>query len=156
MKRPIISLLLSIASLFLIGWATASMYDWNIQFSKITKNPEPPWEISINLSPLIFLLLFGVLSSVVYSKLKNNKKNPGSFWLFPFMFSEDDEREKIISGEACRKAFISIWFTAPIIAVSLSFYPLIQTAFPYFPIMMVMMIPMVQILVYFISIRKIF
>ncbi|AGK54793.1 hypothetical protein [Bacillus sp. 1NLA3E] len=155
MKRAVSTLILSLASLFFIGWATTSLYNANIQFAKIMKYPEPPWEISMNAIPLFSLLTFGLILTVVYLVIKQKKKKPISFWLFPLQFSEDDEREKMISGEACRKAFISTWYSAPIIAILLSIYPLIQTAFPYFPILMVMIIPAVQIVVYFIAIRKI-
>lgn len=155
MKRAVSTLILSILSLFFVGWATTALYDTNIQFAKITKNPEPPWEISVNTIPLFSLLLFSIILTGLYVVMKRKRKNPISYWLFPFQFSEDDEREKMISGDACRKAFISTWYAAPVIAILLSIYPLIQTTFPYYPIVMVLMIPVVQMIVYFIAIRKI-
>ena len=155
MKGAIRSLILSIATLFLVGWAITSLYDTYMQFAEITKKPEPPWEITLNLIPLAALVLFGTIFTIAFFAKKQKGEKPISFWLYPFNFKEEDEREKMISGEACRKAFISTWFTAPMIAASFAVYPLIQTAFPYYPILMVLLIPLVQIVVYYIGIRKI-
>lgn len=75
MKRAVSTLILSLASLFFIGWATTSLYNANIQFAKIMKYPEPPWEISMNAIPLFSLLTFGLILTVVYLVIKQKKKN---------------------------------------------------------------------------------
>ncbi|MBS4221132.1 MFS transporter [Bacillus sp. FJAT-49711] len=154
MKKALLSLIASLLSLVLIGWGISAIYDANLQFANIIKKPEPPWEILINTTPFIFLFIFVVIVSIFYSRKKKKQKNI-TFWLYPFEFSEADERERQISGEACRKAFVSTMITAPFAAILLVFYPFIESSFSYYPIIIILMIPAIQVIVYYLNIRRI-
>ena len=137
MKKPFISMVLSLLMLVLIGFAIFSVYDLTLQFSEIVRNPEPPWELSINVMPLFLLLIFGIIITFIYARKRKNKEKI-SYWLFPFEFSEEDEREQQISGEACRKAFTTTWVTAPLAATLFAAYPLFQEKVIYFPIILIL------------------
>ncbi|RST59534.1 MFS transporter [Siminovitchia terrae] len=154
MRSSIFSMILSIFTLVLIGWVLATLYDAYTQFAIIMKNPTPPWEISLSIWPFLILVLYSILLYFLYRYKKNNKEKI-SIWLFPLQFSEGDEREREISGEACRKAFISTWISVPIAASALVLYPLFAEQFRYFPIFIVLLILIIQILTYFFHIRKI-
>ncbi|MCJ7840295.1 DUF3169 family protein [Lederbergia sp. NSJ-179] len=153
MRSPVFSMVLSILTLILMGWALAALYDTYAQFAVIMNNPTPPWEVTLSIWPFLIYFLFSIILYFIYRYKKKNKEN--SSWLFPLQFSERDEREREISGEACRKAFISTWISAPIAAFALVFYPLFEDQFRYFPIFIVLLIPIIQILTYFFHIRKI-
>ncbi len=154
MKKPFITMICSLVTIGLAGWCLISLYNTLVQFSGVLANPEPPWEISFYIMPFVFLILFGAILLIIYNRQKKYKQK-SSLLLFPFEFSEDDEREKQISGEACRRAFISTWVTAPIAATLCVFYPLFQERIAYYPILLILIIPTVQILTYYIHIRKI-
>ncbi|MFS0612037.1 hypothetical protein [Lederbergia ruris] len=154
MRSSILSMLLSIFTLVLFGWALTTLYDAYTQFAFIMKNPTPPWEVTFSVWPFLIIFLYGILLYFLY-RYKKKKKEKISIWLFPLQFSERDEREREISGEACRKAFISTWISAPIVASLLVFYPLFEEQFRHFPIFIVLLIPIIQILTYFFHIRKI-
>ena len=154
MKKPFVSMVLSLLMLVLIGFTIFSLYDFTLQFSEIVSNPEPPWESSMNVIPLFLLLIFGIIITFIAWRKKKNKEKI-SYWLFPFEFLEEDEREQQISGEACRKAFTTTWVTAPLAATLFAAYPLFQEKMTYFPIILILLIPTVQIITYYLHIRKI-
>lgn len=154
MRKPFITMILSLVTIGLAGWCLISLYNTLTQFSNVLTNPEPPWEITFYIIPFVLLILFGGVLSIIYTRQKKYKQK-SSLLLFPFEFSEEDEREKQISGEACRKAFISTWVTAPLAATLLVFYPLIQDRIAFYPILLILIIPVVQILTYYMYIRKI-
>ncbi|MBS4208491.1 hypothetical protein [Bacillus sp. FJAT-50079] len=154
MKKPFVSMILSLLSILIIGWVLISLYDMLSQFAHILKNPEPPWEINFYFLPLLLLLVFTLILSFFYFG-KRKHKDKRSLWLYPFEFTEEDEREQQISGEACRKAFIATWISASIAATLFVFFPLFQNQFIHFPIYLILFIPVVQIITYYIHIRKI-
>lgn len=154
MKSPVYSMILSLVSLALMGWALGALYDVYVQFSDIIKDPTPPWEINVSVLPLFIFLIYSLIMFFLYRQ-KKKRGEKISTWLFPLQFSERDEREREISGEACRKAFISCWIATPIVAGLLAFYPLFEEQFHYFPILVVLIIPAIQIITYFVNIRRI-
>lgn len=147
-------MILSLLTIGIAGWCLGSLYNTQVQFSHVLKNPEPPWEISFYIMPFIFFILFVIILLLIYIRRKKYKQK-SSFLLFPFEFSEEDEREKQVSGEACRRAFISTWVAAPIAAALLAFYPLFQEKFIHFPLLLILLIPTVQIITYYLHIRKV-
>ena len=70
MKKPFVSMLLSLLMLVLIGFAIFSVYDFTLQFSEIVRNPEPPWEVTMNVIPLFLLLIFGIIITFIASAEK--------------------------------------------------------------------------------------
>ncbi|KRG15176.1 hypothetical protein ACA30_08385 [Virgibacillus soli] len=154
MRSSTLSMFLSLLMLFFAGWVLAVLYDAYAQFAKIiNEDIAPPWEVSVSVWPFLLFLLYS-LALFFFYRYKKKKKEKISLW-FPMQFSEEDEREQAISGIACRKAFISTWISAPIAASALVFYPLFEEQFRYYPILIVLLIPTIQILTYFFHIRKI-
>lgn len=151
--KNVYSMILSLLTLGLMGWALTSMYDAYSQFADVLKI-DPPWEITINLIPIFVFLVFSIILYIIYKRKKKLDQSI-SVWLYPLQFSERDEREREISGQACRKAFISSWISAPAVAALLVFYPLFQEQFQYFPIVVVLIIPAIQIITYYVHIRRI-
>jgi hypothetical protein len=74
--------------------------------------------------------------------------------MLPPEFEESDEREQLITAKACRSSYIVMWFATPIAAGLLVIYPMIQDLIPYYPIIILLLLPVVQIISYFFSIHK--
>ncbi|MFA9560170.1 hypothetical protein ACERII_22905 [Evansella sp. AB-rgal1] len=150
------NLALMVVSIALFGWAISSMYHAQLQFAEITKNPEAPWSIEVNFTPIVVVLV--ILGVIALVSLQHNKKKWRSWKKAVFLppeLEESDEREKQITSEACRAAYISLWYAAPIVTSLLLFYPFVIDVFPYYPIMVILLLPLIQVLVYSITwVRK--
>jgi hypothetical protein len=72
----------------------------------------------------------------------------------PIGFLEDDEREQMITSQACRTSYKTLLYSVPMVVGSLVFYPIIQSTIPTFPILVCLLIPFTQITAYFISLMK--
>ncbi|MGN7299705.1 hypothetical protein [Ferdinandcohnia sp. SAFN-114] len=146
----------SIVSIMLMGWALSSMYYAQMDFAKIVKtNQEPPWTIEINTLPILIAIVVGTLFTVfTYPKLKKKRKSWKNVFLLPIEFEEGDEREKELTGKACRTSYISMWYTFPIISALFLLYPFISDNVPYYPIILFLLYPLIQIIAYFISWKK--
>lgn len=147
---------LSILILVLFGWSLSSLYSAYVHFAEIVKNDtEPPWEVTMNITPLFILIIIGIIltvSSYIRQKRKGRSWFKSTF--LPHEFEEGDEREVLITMKATRAAYISMWFSIPIIASLLVFYPFIYKTIPYYPIIVFLLYPLVQITTYTISWRK--
>ncbi|WKB36190.1 hypothetical protein QS257_02810 [Terrilactibacillus sp. S3-3] len=126
MKRLAFSFILCLVTLTLFALALVPIVSMNVQFARIIKNDLSAWNIEVNILPIIPLFIFCVVLTFVYFVLR--KKRKVSFWLYPLDMPAEDEREKAISSEACRKAFGTIWFAAPLCAGLMCFYPLFVDA----------------------------
>lgn len=154
MRSFVPSAILSVLSLILVGWTIAALYDFCLGFSEVLQDPTPPWKVTLDLLPFFVSILFSIFLLILYRRKKKAGEKV-SVWLFPLQFPEADEREKMISEEACRKAFISTWYSTPLVACAFVFYPFISDYFRHYPIFLVLFIPFIQIITYFIHIRKI-
>ncbi|WP_173917731.1 hypothetical protein [Halobacillus sp. Marseille-Q1614] len=147
--------LISITLIVLFGWALVPLYSAQIQFAEIIHDPNPPWEITIPVLPILFFLLIGgILTAMAYKK---NKKKHGSWKqaaLLPPELEESDERERFLTGKACRSSYVAMWYISPIAAALLLLYPFVIETMPYYPIIILLLIPLVQTLVYFMSWKK--
>ena len=155
MKKIFLSASLNIVTVFLFGWALVAFYDGYMQFADIMKDPEPPWEVSVNMLPLLLLLVICLPISIYL--LARGKRKHKSIWkafMLPPEFEESDEREQMLTAKACRSSYIVMWFTVPIAAGLLVFYPLIQDIVPYYPIIILLLLPVVQMISYFYSLYK--
>ncbi|MBD1378828.1 hypothetical protein [Metabacillus arenae] len=149
------TVLFTIVLYVLFALALISFYDAQLQFAEIVKNPEPPWFISINLMPLtVFLLIGGLISFLFFKRSKRKHKKLASIMMIPPEFEEQDEREMMITAKACRNSYITLYIAVPIIAGLMLLYPFIQDRAPYYPIIVVLLIPVVQIMSYYFSMRK--
>ncbi len=151
MNAVLRSYLLNISFVFLFGWGILELYRSNVRFSSILQNPEPSWEITMNISPFILAFLLSFIIMYVSRKQKQTKL---AFWLFPLFFPEADEREQAITAKACRSAFISIWTVVPFCACLLPFYPIIASSLPEYPIYLLLFILLVQMTVFHISLYR--
>lgn len=150
------NVLYSVITLFLFGWGLSALYYAQIDFATIVKtNPEPPWTIEFNALPIFATILIGtIFASITYPKLKRKRKTWKRVLLLPTEFEEGDEREKELTAKACRASYISMWYAFPILASLLLLYPFISDILPYYPIILFLLFPFVQIVVYFISWKR--
>src|SRR5690625_1710062 len=145
----------SVLYLVLFVWAMVSFYDSQLQFAEIIKDPEPPWEITINMLPVILALILRVYMMISIFRREKNKKGALIKALFlPQTFEEEDEREKEITAKATRTAYLSMWVAAPMLAALLLIYPHIIDKFPYYPMIILLLLPLVQLITYIISWHK--
>ncbi|MEH7238880.1 hypothetical protein [Bacillus sp. JJ1562] len=150
------NVMFSIVMLVLFGWGLTSMYFAQMDFADIVKNnTQPPWFIEINMLPIFATILIGgVFTVITYPKLKHKRKSWKNVFLLPSEFEEGDEREKELTGKACRASYISMWFTFPIIAALFLLFPFISDTVPYYPIILLLLYPLIQIIVYFITWKR--
>ncbi|MDG5790035.1 hypothetical protein QA612_21505 [Evansella sp. AB-P1] len=81
---------------------------------------------------------------------KKNKRNSWEKTIFtpPELLEESDEREILITAKACRNAYISLIYAFPILCGLLLVYPFIIDSFPYYPIIILLLYPLIQIVAY--------
>lgn len=146
----------SVVSIVLMGWAFSTMYFAHLDFAKIVKtNQEPPWFVEINLLPVFIAIVVGIIfTAITFPKLKKKRKSWKRAFLLPIEFEEGDEREKELTGKACRASYISMWYTFPITTALFFLYPFISDSVPYYPIILLLLNPLIQIVVYFTSWKR--
>ena len=155
MKKIFQPAILNLVTVILFGWALVAFYDAQMQFADVLKDPEPPWEISLNLSPI--LVFFIICTPITIYLLKRGKRKHNSIlkaFMLPPELEESDEREQLITAKACRNSYIAMWYAAPIAAGLLLIYPMIQDIIPYYPIIILLLIPVIQMICYFYSLHK--
>ncbi|MEH7222187.1 hypothetical protein V7112_00125 [Bacillus sp. JJ1566] len=150
------NVLYTVISLGLMGWAFSSMYYAHLAFANIVKtNQEPPWIIEINMLPAFIAIVVGAIyTAIALPNLKKKRKSLKSAFLLPLEFEEGDEREKELTGKACRAAYISMWYSFPVIISLFFLYPFISDSVPYYPIILLLLCPLVQIVTYFVSWKR--
>lgn len=150
------NVMFSIIILALFGWGMTSLYFTQMDFADIVKNnTEPPWFVEINLIPIFAIVLIGgIITVITVPKLKRKRKTWKNVFLLPYEFEEGDEREKELTGKACRASYISMWNTFPIITALFFLYPFISDSVPYYPIILLLLYPLIQIVAYFISWKR--
>ncbi|MDD9150108.1 MULTISPECIES: hypothetical protein [unclassified Sporolactobacillus] len=154
MRKLRISFVLCFVFLIFIGLAATPLISFTGQAAEAIRTDRETLTLTVNLLPILPLLILGLIELIIYP-LKR-KKRKGSFWLNPLITPSEDEREKAISAEACRKAFAATWVAAPFCAVIIAVYPFFAGAWPIFPVMIVLLIPFVQMTVYLTAVRKIY
>ncbi|WP_042419087.1 hypothetical protein [Geomicrobium sp. JCM 19038] len=129
----------SVGIIILFGWSLIEFY----QFTQLiaSQGLNPPWSASLNLLPFLLFSLFSLITFMIYKK-KNKSL------LFPAEIEENDEREQFITSKATRFAYISIFYSFPFITILMLLYPFISESFPYYPIVIMLIFPISQILVY--------
>ncbi|WP_234987253.1 hypothetical protein [Bacillus sinesaloumensis] len=150
------NVLYSIISIALMGWALSTIYYAYMGFATIVKtNPEPPWMIEINMLPVFISIIVGIIfAAITYPQLKKKRKSWKNVFLLPIEFEEGDEREKELTGKACRSSYIIMWKTFPIITSLFFLYPFISDTVPYYPIILLLLYPLIQVTAYFVSWKK--
>lgn len=130
----------------LFGWSIVEMYRFTSALvdSQSTMQ-EPAWSASLNLTPMLLLTVFAAISYMVIKRKKLSYRK--ALWL-PAEIEENDEREKAITAQATRAAYVSQFYALPLAGVLMAIYPLIASAVPYFPVLIVLLVPVIQVLVY--------
>ena len=147
--------LFSIGSIFFFGWAMIAFYYAQMDFAQIIKNPEPPWSVTMNMTPVFAALLFGgIMTAILIKKSKKKNKSFAKLFFLPPEFEESDEREQEITAKACRASYVTMWYTFPVLTALMLIYPLISETIPYYPVIIIMLLPLVQSIAYFLSWKK--
>ncbi|ADU29143.1 hypothetical protein [Evansella cellulosilytica] len=134
----------------LFGWGMVSFYNASIDISQFLSDDSRSYVFELNVTPIILLIIVGgIVTYISYSK--KQKKGWAKSLLLPEEFEESDEREKQITSRACRAAYISMYYAFPIIISLLLIYPFINNTMPYYPILLFLLLPIIQITTYFIS-----
>ncbi|MGX1265325.1 hypothetical protein RKD55_003129 [Rossellomorea marisflavi] len=137
----------------LFGWAMVEFFDMTTQMAAFNKNPDGDVMFEGNAFPfLLILIVCSILSILSYRSKKRRKLS----LMVPDEFQESDEREKQITAEACKTAYMSMMIAAPVIAAMLVFYPLVAEKLPYYPVILFMLLPFVQVTAYLIHWKKAF
>jgi Na+/H+ antiporter NhaC len=132
-----------------------AFYNASIDIEEFFKNTKRDYMFELNLVPFIaFLCIGGFLSFISYRTKKNKNKALAKALLLPDEFEENDEREKQITAQACRSAYISMWYAFPLLTILLLFYPFISERVPYYPLIVLLLLPLTQSITYLISWKK--
>ncbi|KXZ23926.1 hypothetical protein AXI59_06315 [Bacillus nakamurai] len=107
---------------------------------------------SFELNATPFLLFAACAALYMYAEKKKRAVKKHS--LVPDEFEEQDERERMMTAKACRSSYIAVYFSLPAAAVLLLFYPLIQPHLPFFPILLIFILMMIQQLSYVLTFHK--
>lgn len=133
MKHVVIQSISSIVLYVLIAVAIGSISSSILTSFEAIKSGI--FEIEFNLLPwLIFIVFFIVWTIYSFSTRPDSRMN---FWQWSIRmteFSEDDERERVITEKATKSAYISFSISVPLLMTSFVFYPFFQQNFPTYPI----------------------
>lgn len=152
MLRRIFTLIIIIA---LFGWGMVSLYDVQMQFAEVLKNPEQSWEVTFDLIPIAACVIVGgALSFPFYLRARKEGRSWFKIMFLPHEFKEDDEREAAITAKATKASYSSMVIATPFVTSLLLFYPHISSQVPYYPIIVCLLLPIIQMITYGITWRK--
>ncbi|WLR57300.1 hypothetical protein LC048_10810 [Mesobacillus subterraneus] len=147
--------LMSMGIIVLFGWSMVAFYYAQMDFAEVLKNPEPPWTVTFNATPVFAALVVGgILTAILFRKSKKKNKSFAKAFFLPPEFEEGDEREQEITAKACRASYVTMWYAFPILTSLMLIYPLISETIPYYPVIIIMLLPVVQSIAYFLSWKK--
>src|SRR5699024_2383358 len=109
------------------------------------------------MSAFPFLLLFVICVPIYIYLLVRTQSQLKSVWqalMLPIEFKEADERERMITAKACWSSYVVMMFAIPIAAGSLIMYPMIQDTLPYYPVIIVLLLLLIQMISYFYTLHK--
>jgi len=145
----------TVVILILFGWAMIAFYYAHMDFAQVIKNPEPPWTIEVNAVPLFAMIVIGgILTVILVIKNKQKYNSWKRAFFLPPEFEESDEREKELTAKACRASYVTMWYVFPVLAALLLFYPFISDMMPYYPIIVLLLLPFAQVVAYFLSLKR--
>ncbi|GGC95384.1 putative lipoprotein YgaO [Thalassobacillus devorans] len=148
------SVWISLAVLGLFSWALVEFYSASIDISKFLQDPEREYMFEIRLIPFVAFFLIGGWLAFVSIRKKRKYQSWKKVFLLPDEFEESDEREKQLTAQACRSAYISMWYSFPVISALLLLYPFVTETLPYYPILVFALLPITQIITYTVSWKK--
>ncbi|MFD1019737.1 hypothetical protein [Thalassobacillus hwangdonensis] len=148
------NVLITLVTLLLFIWALIEFYGASIDISMFLEDPDREYLFEIKLLPLIVFLLFGGWLGFISIQKKRKKHSWKNVLLLPDEFEETDEREKQLTAQACRSAYISMMYSFPIISALLLLYPFVSEVVPYYPLLVFTLLPLTQIITYTVSWKK--
>ncbi|MFT0802590.1 hypothetical protein VSK91_13600 [Bacillus swezeyi] len=131
-------------------WTFITFFQTSEQIARSLKTSNSELHFVFNLIPI--LLFVSVLA--VYSFLEKKGSRKQSLILIPDEFKEQDEREQMMTAKACRTSYIVLYFAMPVAALFMIFYPFFQVDIPYFPIIVIFVLIVIQHLSYMFSFQK--
>lgn len=109
-----ISCVINVLIMALACWVFIELYYGIIELANIINAKKVAFEVSLNITPVLFLLVIGIIITIFY-KIQKKKYNALSYLMYPLLFPLDDKREKLITERACRTAFVSLWYVLIIV-----------------------------------------
>lgn len=153
MNRIAFSYAVNVLYAGLACWTFIELYYAVIELANIIQNKRVSFEVSINIIPFLLLLIVAVISTVFY-KIQKKKYKSLSFWMYPLLFPQEDEREKGITEKACRTTFVSLWYVLPCAIGFLTFSPVVNLYIPEYPLYIVFLIFFIQMTVFHVSLYR--
>ncbi|WP_226659594.1 hypothetical protein [Pseudalkalibacillus hwajinpoensis] len=152
MKLSVIYMM-NVTVLGLFGWAMVTYYDAAFQFRNFMSGNGDG--VMINMTPiLITLLIVSIIGFVITRNKRRNNKGWKEALLLPSELCEDDEREKNLTAHACRNAYIAMMFASPLLIAAMTLQPVISKEFSAYPILVLLLLPFVQMTVFYFSLRR--
>ena len=74
MNRLVFSYMLNVLLMVLAGWAFIELYYFTIEVANFIQTERVPFEISLSLMPLTLLLIFSIVSTILYKIQKKKYK----------------------------------------------------------------------------------
>ncbi|PEM42796.1 DUF2178 domain-containing protein [Bacillus wiedmannii] len=153
MNRLMVSYVINVLIMALACWTFIEMYYGVIDFSNIIEAEKVPFEVSVNITPFILLLVIGIVTTVFY-KVQKKKYTALSYWMYPLLFPQEDEREKLITERACRTTFVSLWYVLIFAIGFLTFSPIFNVYIPGYPLYIVFSVFFIQMTVFHLSLYR--
>ena len=75
MNRLVFSYMLNVLLMVLAGWAFIELYYFTIEVANFIQTKRIPFEVSVSLMPIGLLLIFGIVSTVLYKIQKKKYKS---------------------------------------------------------------------------------
>ncbi|MEB9674021.1 MULTISPECIES: DUF2178 domain-containing protein [Bacillus cereus group] len=153
MNRLMISYVINVFIMALACWAFIEFYYGIIELSNIIEAKKVPFEVSLNITPVLFLLVIGIVMTVFY-KMQKKKHKVLSYLMYPLLFPLEDEREKLITERACRTAFVSLWYVLIFAAGFLVLSPIFSIYIPGYPLYILFIVFFIQMTVFYLSLYR--
>ncbi|HEK9101145.1 DUF2178 domain-containing protein [Bacillus cereus] len=153
MNRIILSYVVNVLFIGLASWTFIELYYAVIELANVIQNEQVPFEITINIVPLLLLLIATVISNIFYNVQKKKYKKL-SFWMFPLLFPQEDEREEELTGKAFRTTFVSLWYVLPCAIGLLTFSPVVHLYVPGYPLYIIFFIFFIQMMIFHVSLYR--
>ncbi|GAY77174.1 hypothetical protein [Sporolactobacillus inulinus] len=154
MKRLWFSFAMSLSTLCAFGMAMIPLVELTRGLALLINENRSAYSVTLHLAWFVPILLLGIVEAIDH--LWNRRKKRLPFWIYPLITPAKDERERSITASASHASFIALWVGAPICAGLLCFYPLVIHVLPVYPILVALLLPLVQVIVYYLTIRKIY
>ncbi|PGU77913.1 DUF2178 domain-containing protein [Bacillus cereus] len=153
MNRLMISYVINVLIMALACWVFIELYYGIIELANIIEAKKVAFEVSLNITPVLFLLVIGIVITIFY-KIQRKKYNALSYLMYPLLFPLEDEREKLITERACRTAFVSVWYVLIIAIGFLVLSPIFNMYIPGYPLYIVFSVFFIQMTIFYLSLYR--